>query len=107
MSLMKILSLLFGSFLLGSCVMLVNAPQTKNVTRLKGTDEVVVCDHFIMPKLPALPKIPELSDKVIKDRHLTEDALILIISEHRNHIKDTQKILDQAYIEYTARCKSK
>lgn len=104
---MKVISLLVCSLFMGSCVTIVNNPLPIKETQFKGTETIVTCDRFIMPLLPVLPKIPDLSDAIIKDRHLTEDALVQIISEHRNVIKRTNKILNEAYIEYDAKCRSK
>lgn len=104
---MKVISLLICSLFLGSCVTIVNTPQLTKEIQTKGTETIVICDRFIMPTLPDLPKIPELSDNVINNRHLTEDALIHMLSEHRVAIKQTKKILNEAYKEYSLTCISK
>lgn len=104
---MKVISLLFCSLLLGSCVTIIDHPLIMYGTQQKGTEPITTCDRFIMPDLPDLPKLPDLTDETIRDRHLTEDALIQVISEHRNAIKKTKKVLNEAYTEYTFNCKSK
>lgn len=104
---MKVLSLVLCSFSLGSCVTFINNPPDITVVQSQGTIATAPpqCDRFIMPPLPNLPVIPDLSDDVIKSRHLTEDALLHIISEHRAHSRKVKQVIDEAYREYVASCK--
>lgn len=104
---MKVISLVLCSLSLGSCVTFINNPPEINVLQTQGTVATAPpqCSPFIMPTLPTLPIIPDLSDDVVKNRHLTEDALINIIAEHRAHNRKVNKVVHEAYKEYIASCK--
>lgn len=103
---MKSISLVLCSLSLGSCVTFINTPEI-NVLRSQGTVATASpqCGRFVMPTLPSPPTIPDLPDEIMKSRHLTEDALIHIIAEHRTHTRKVKQVIDEAYKEYLASCK--
>ena len=96
------------SLMLGGCITYVNMPHIERrfVHPVVVPKPIVVenCIGFTLPKLPDLPNIPELSDGILKDRHLTGDALLHIITEHRSVTKRTREIIEERYREYQKQC---
>ncbi len=62
------------------------------------------CPLYVQPKLPELPTIEPISDKMINDRKLAEDHLLNIIKEHRKAMIETNKVIEASYQEYVKKC---
>lgn len=82
-------------------------PQAKshNVPYAETTRLAEVnCGIFIMPALPPIPKIRPMDDRIAKSRSLSEEHLLQIIKEQREHAHQVQQRLDQEYRYYIKNC---
>lgn len=65
---------------------------------------VQTCPIYVQPKLPELPTVKPISEKMINDRTLAEEHLLNIIKEHRKAIIETNKTIEASYQEYVKKC---
>lgn len=63
-----------------------------------------VCPLYVQPKLPEMPAVEPISDKMINDRKLAEEHLLSIIKEHRLALIETNKIIEASYQDYVKKC---
>lgn len=63
-----------------------------------------VCPLYVQPKLPEMPAVEPISDKMINDRKLAEEHLLNIIKEHRLALIETNKIIEASYQDYVKKC---
>lgn len=95
---MKKLILVMLCLTLGSCITFNNAPPGVVIAKDNS------CTPFKLPDFEAIPQIPELSESTVKDRHLSEEALLNIIVEHRRYIRQEHDALNEAYIAHLQHC---
>lgn len=63
-----------------------------------------LCPLYVQPKLPELPPVEPISDRMINDRKLAEDHMLNIIREHRKAIIETNKTIEASYQDYVKKC---
>lgn len=63
-----------------------------------------ICPLYVQPKLPDMPNIDPISDKMINDRKLAEEHMLNIIKEHRKALIETNKIIESSYQDYVKKC---
>lgn len=64
----------------------------------------VNCGIYILPTLPEPPKIQPMSDTVAASRKLSEEHLMRIIQEQREHIFLVHKKISDDYRNYIKLC---
>lgn len=62
------------------------------------------CPLYVQPKLPELPSVDPITDRMINDRKLAEEHMLNIIKEHRKALIETNKIIEASYQEYVKKC---
>lgn len=90
----------------GSTIVQGDPPRASIVDTDKHNSRIaqVNCGIFILPAFAPPPAIRPISERVAKSRALTEEHLLLIIKEQRDHNKEVQKKIDTEYRYYIKNC---
>ena len=69
-----------------------------------NTNSVVMCPKFILPVLPALPKLPPKEVLVTLDKDQLNAVLYQHVRSHQERVLNARKILYTSYEEYLKSC---
>jgi hypothetical protein len=100
------LGVTFSMFAIASCVVI--TPTVYTISPLDAVNQKPKafhsCGRFELPDLEPLPATTSIPDDKLDDKDFVIAVLIRDIKIARNHSKEQQRRLQQAYSEYVTNC---